>query len=136
MINNSVKLIGRLGKDPELRTINSDLSVVEFSLATSYKKSGGEEVTNWHNCKAWRKTADLIAQICNKGDEVSIDGFINYRSYEGNKRRVTEIVVTSFLLHRSKQEKPADNFNAREIKNATREEDKAALDDQKDDLPF
>ena len=92
---NSVTLIGRLGKDPELRSTQTGTPVCNFSLATT-RKSGGKEETQWHNCVAWQKTAELCSQYLKKGRQVAIQGRIDYRTWEdkeGNKRTKTEIIA-------------------------------------------
>lgn len=101
---NKVILLGNLGKDPELRTINGDTSVVSFPLATtnSYKDKNNErqDVTEWHNIVAWRGMADHMAKILKKGDRIYLEGTIKTRSWEskeGEKRYMTEIVVETFL---------------------------------------
>lgn len=105
-LNNSVRLIGRLGKDPELRTLESGRTVCSFSLATShkYKNSQGQlvENTDWHNCVAWGKLAELvIGKYCQKGSQVAIEGRLTSRSWEnseGEKKYITEVIVNDVLL--------------------------------------
>ncbi|WPP49510.1 single-stranded DNA-binding protein [Catalinimonas niigatensis] len=104
-MKNRVQLIGRLGQDPEVRTLNSGKMVAQFSLATSetYKNSAGERVqdTQWHQVIAWGKLAEISQSLLIKGQEVVIEGKITYRNYEdknGIKRYVTEIVATDIML--------------------------------------
>ena len=104
-MKNRVQLIGRLGQDPEVRTLNSGKMVAQFSLATSetYKNSAGERVqdTQWHQVVAWGKLAEISQSLLIKGQEVVIEGKITYRNYEdknGIKRYVTEIVATDIML--------------------------------------
>jgi single-strand DNA-binding protein len=104
-MKNRVQLIGRLGQDPEVRTLNSGKMVAQFSLATSetYKNSAGERVqdTQWHQVVAWGKLAEISQNLLIKGQEVVIEGKITYRNYEdknGIKRYVTEIVATDIML--------------------------------------
>ena len=93
MKNNFVYLKGRLGKDPE--NING---VVKFSMATSqkYKSKEGEQVekTQWHNCVAFKKTGEIIEKFFKKGDEIIIEGAIEYNEHEG--KYYTSIKVASF----------------------------------------
>jgi len=104
-IKNSVTLIGNLGKDPEMKQLESGKSVARVSLATSetYKKDNGEKVTDtqWHTCVAWGKTAELMSNLLKKGKEVVVRGKLVYRNYEdtkGVKRSIPEIVVSEFVL--------------------------------------
>lgn len=112
-IKNSVLLIGNLGKDPELKKLDNGNSVVKFSLATneSYKNNKGDKVktTQWHNCVAWGKTAELINTLLKKGKEIAARGKISYTNYEdknGQVRYSTEIVINEFHMLGTK---PASN---------------------------
>lgn len=104
-LRNKVSLIGRLGAEPEIVKFDSGRTLARFSLATNerYKSKDGEwqDVTQWHNITAWGKTADLIAKLLNKGQEVVVEGrLINntYETKEGEKRYGTSIEVNEFLL--------------------------------------
>ena len=103
-LRNSVRLIGRVGNNPETKTFDSGLKV-SLSLATNdfYYNDKNEKVdtTQWHNVVAWGKTAELIQKYVEKGKEIAIEGKLTYRNYEdkeGIKRSVTEIVVTEVLF--------------------------------------
>jgi single-strand DNA-binding protein len=104
-IKNSVRLIGHVGMNPEVKSLKGNKKVVNLSLATSetYKNEKGEKVseTQWHNLVAWGKTAELIELYVLKGSEIAIEGKLTSRSYEakdGSKRYVTEIVINDLLL--------------------------------------
>ncbi|WP_299113971.1 single-stranded DNA-binding protein [uncultured Winogradskyella sp.] len=104
-LRNKVQLIGNLGNDPEIITLESGKKLAKFSLATneSYKNAQGEKVTqtDWHNLIAWNKTADIIEKYVTKGKEIAIEGKLTSRSYddkEGQKRYVTEVVVNELLM--------------------------------------
>ena len=104
-LKNKVQLIGNLGMNPEIKTLDSGKKLAKFSIATneSYKNAKGEKIedTQWHNLIAWGKTADIIEQYLQKGNEVAIEGRLSNRSYDdkdGNKRYVTEIVVNELLM--------------------------------------
>ena len=95
---NKVILIGNVGKDPEIRHLDSNVSVATFSLATSevYNNKAGERVTQteWHNIVCWRNLATLAEKFIKKGSQVYIEGRIRSRSYDGNdgvKRTAYEI---------------------------------------------
>ena len=104
-LRNKVQLIGNLGNDPEIITLDSGKKLAKFSLATndSYKNAQGEKVdqVQWHNLIAWNKTAEIVEQYVTKGKEIAIEGKLTSRSYEdkeGQKRYVTEIVVNELLM--------------------------------------
>jgi single-strand DNA-binding protein len=104
-LRNKVQLIGNLGNTPEMVTLESGKKLAKFNLATneSYKNQQGEKVTDtqWHNCVAWNKTAEIIEKYVEKGQEIAIEGKLTSRSYEdqqGTKKYVTEIVISELLL--------------------------------------
>ncbi|HPF12593.1 MAG TPA: single-stranded DNA-binding protein [Flavobacteriaceae bacterium] len=104
-LRNKVQLIGNVGQEPTITTLDSGKKVARISLATNenYKNSKGEKQTdtNWHTVIAWGKTADIIEKYVSKGKEVAIEGKLTSRSYEdkeGNKRYVTEVVANEILL--------------------------------------
>jgi single-strand DNA-binding protein len=108
---NKVMLIGRLGKDPEIRYTQDGAPVASFSLATSEfwtDKSGTrQERTEWHNIVAWNKLADLSKRYLAKGRQVYIEGRIRTREWDdrdGNKRRTTEIIASQMVLLGSRPE--------------------------------
>lgn len=104
-LRNKVQLIGNLGNDPEIISLDSGKKLAKFNLATneSYKNAAGEKITDtqWHNVVAWGKTAEIIESYVSKGKEVAIEGKLTSRSYEdkeGNKRYITEIVCNELLM--------------------------------------
>ncbi len=104
-LRNKVQLIGNLGNDPEIVTLESGNKLAKFSIATNetYKNAKGEKVTDtqWHNVVAWGKTAELVESYLTKGKEVAIEGKLTNRSYEtkeGEKRYVTEVKCNEILL--------------------------------------
>jgi single-strand DNA-binding protein len=110
-LRNKVSLIGRLGAQPEVVKFDSGRTLARFSLATneSYKNKEGEwqEQTQWHNITAWGKTADLIAKLLKKGQEVVVEGRLvnnSYETKEGEKRYGTNIEVSDFLILAPKNE--------------------------------
>ena len=91
-------LIGRLTADPELRSTQSGISVVQFTVAVDrdYQKQGEERQTDFINCVAWRQTAEFISRYFGKGRMIAVEGSIQTRNYEdkqGNKRTATELIV-------------------------------------------
>ena len=104
-VRNKVQLIGNLGNNPEIITLESGKRLAKFSIATneSYKNADGEKVTDtqWHNIIAWNKTADIIEKYLEKGNEVAIEGKLTTRSYEtkeGEKRYITEVICNELLM--------------------------------------
>jgi single-strand DNA-binding protein len=102
---NKVILVGRLGKDPETRYMTNGEAVTNFSLATSetWKDKSGEkqEKTEWHNCVAYRKLAEIIAEYVKKGSQIYVEGKLQTRKWqtkEGQDRYTTEIVVDQMQM--------------------------------------
>lgn len=103
-MKNRVQLIGHVGQEPEVKTIN-ERKVANITIATNdyYYNDKGDKVeqTEWHRVTAWGKTAEIIEKFVGKGKEISIEGKLTHRSYddkEGNKKYVTEIVANEVLL--------------------------------------
>ncbi len=120
---NKVILIGRLTRDPELRTTAGNLSVATFSLAVSRPytpQNGGDAGADFINCVVWRRQAENLARFCHKGSQIAVEGRIqsrNYTAQDGTKRYVTEVLVDNltFLGSRSDNQNsavaaPQDNF--------------------------
>src|SRR5271157_6053910 len=108
---NKVILIGRLGKDPELKYTPSGVPVAKFSLATdeSFKDRTGEQQkrTEWHNIVAWQKLAEICGEYLTKGKLVYIEGRIQSRQWEDqdqNKRTSYEIVASRMQMLGSRAE--------------------------------
>jgi len=101
---NKVILVGHLGKDPEIRHLDNNVTVASFPLATSetFNKDGKRvEQTEWHNIVMWRGLAELAEKFLHKGKLVYIEGKIRTRSYEDReniKRYITEIVADNFTM--------------------------------------
>ncbi|WP_298484826.1 single-stranded DNA-binding protein [uncultured Maribacter sp.] len=104
-LKNKVQLIGHLGQDPEIVTLDSGKKLAKFSIATTdhYKNANGEKVedTQWHTIVAWGKTADIVESYLQKGKQVAVEGKLTHRSYEtkeGEKRYITEIRCNELLM--------------------------------------
>lgn len=104
-LRNSVRLIGRVGNNPEVKNFDGGKKVATLTLATNevYYNDKNEKVENtqWHNLVAWGKVAEIIEKFVEKGKEIAIEGKLTYRTYddkEGNKRYVTEIVINEIVL--------------------------------------
>jgi single-strand DNA-binding protein len=103
-LKNSVRLVGNLGMDPEVKSFDNNRMLAKIAIATneSYKNDKGEKITDtqWHNLVLWGAQAKLAEDLLKKGDEIAIEGKLASRSYvdkDGNKRYVTEVVVNEFL---------------------------------------
>jgi len=111
-LRNRVQLIGNLGQDPEMKTLESGKKVTRFTLATSeeFKNAEGQKIkeTTWHNIVAWNNLADIAEKFLKKGRQVAVDGRIVYRSYEDKKgvtKNITEIVLNDLLFLQSPKTK-------------------------------
>ncbi len=147
---NKVILIGRLTRDPEMRSTASGLNSTTFTIAVNrtFTNQNGEREADFINCVAWRKQAENIAKYCQKGAQVAVDGRIQTRSYDhqdGTKRYVTEVIADNVTFLSAKGA-TSNNFsndyqtgNNIETTNVSKDafEDfgsEVALSD--DDLPF
>ena len=104
-LKNKVQLIGNLGNDPEIITLDSGKKLAKLQIATNetYTNAIGEKITDtqWHNLVAWNKTAEIVEKYLKKGKEVMVEGKLTSRSYEtsaGEKRYITEVVVNELLM--------------------------------------
>lgn len=104
---NKTILLGNLGQDPKVTTLDSGVKVASFSLATTdraYKTRDGKEIpeqTEWHNLVLWRGLADIAEKFLKKGDKLYVEGKTKTRSYEdaqGIKRYITEVYVEQLEL--------------------------------------
>ena len=110
---NQVILIGRITKDPEVKTTQNHIAVCSFTLAVDrkFKNANGEREANFISCVAWKQTAELIGKYFQKGSKIGVIGNIQTRSYEkdGHKVYVTEVVVDEIEFVESKGEKQEKN---------------------------
>lgn len=99
---NRTELIGRLGRDPDMRFTPDGQAVTKFSLATDRPAKAGEEpLTDWHQVVCWRKLAEFAGQYLAKGRLVFVAGRLTYRSWEdkeGQKHRATEILASEVIV--------------------------------------
>jgi single-strand DNA-binding protein len=141
---NKVQLIGHVGKEPEIRKLDSGVNVCNFSLATTeaYKDKKGELVktTEWHKIVIWNRLVDVVEKYVKKGSQIYVEGKLRTRSYDhkdGYKVYSTEIVVTELNLLGSK---PSDGSQKAEQQAAVAETVSTASDnlnpDENNDLPF
>ena len=135
---NKVMLIGNLGKDPEVRHLDSGVAVANFSLATteSYNNKQGERVnqTEWHNIVMWRGLADIAEKYLKKGNSVYIEGKIHTRKWEdkeGNTRYSTDIIADKMTMLGSKTESSTVSTTSSESTDQVNH-----TNSSDDDLPF
>ena len=102
---NKVTLIGNLGKDPEVQTLENEVKVAKFSVATTenFKDDKGQSRSNtdWHSVVLWRSMAELAEKYLHKGSLVYVEGKLKTRSYDdkdGQKRYVTEVVAEQLIM--------------------------------------
>lgn len=115
---NKVILVGRLARDPELRTTGSGKSVATFSLAVDRRyKAEGQPTADFFNIVAWGKQAETICQYLGKGRQIALTGRLQSRSYDaqdGSKRYVTEVVLEEFDFIGSKNDSAPQNSQPQE----------------------
>lgn len=143
---NKVILVGNVGKDPEVRHLDSGVAVCNFPLATSesYTAKNGDRVTTteWHNIVLWRGLADVAEKYVTKGKQLYIEGRIRTRSYddkEGNKRYTTEIYGDVMQMLGSRDSSPSGSTaaeNAAPAPSTQKTQEPDIEPEGDDDLPF
>lgn len=142
---NKVILVGRLGKDPEVRNLDNGATVANFTVATSesYKdKTTGEkkEITEWHNIVLWRGLAEVAQKYLHKGDMVYIEGKLRTRSWEkeGVTRYTTEVIADNMTMLSTKGSGggSSSGYSPAETSSADSYRAHAPVDNSTDDLPF
>lgn len=141
---NKVILIGRLGKDPEVRNLDNGAVVANFSIATSesYKdRTTGEkkEITEWHNIVLWRGLAEIAQKFLRKGDMVYIEGKLRTRSWEkeGVTRYTTEVVADNMNMLSPKSGGGGGDYSSQERTSGGGFPQTSSVEtNTTDDLPF
>jgi single-strand DNA-binding protein len=128
---NTVNLIGRLTKDIQLKYTDSNIPLVNFTLAVNrqFKNADGEREADFIPCIAWRKAAELLAEHTSKGSQIAVEGRNQTRSYENDGKTVyvMEVVCDSVEFLDTKRERVVE----------TQEEPKKTFTpNQDEDLPF
>lgn len=103
-----VQVMGHLGRDPEVRYSQAGEPVANFSVAVTEKRSGSES-TEWFNCVAFKKTAEIVQKYLHKGDAVFAEGKLQTREYQGRdgeKRKSMELIASNIVLLGSKRQEP------------------------------
>lgn len=143
---NKVILVGNLGTDPEVKTLESGTKVATLRLATTerYKDRNGnqQEMTEWHNVVLWRGLAEIAEKYLSKGRQVYVEGRIRTRKWtdkDGNDRYTTEILGDNMTLlggaGPNTGSAPTSDRSAPTV-NQVNEPQGSSLDDIDDDLPF
>lgn len=138
---NKVILIGNVGKDPDVRYLDSGVAVATFSLATTergYTLQNGTQVperTEWHNIVLWRGLAQTAEKYVHKGDKLYIEGKIKSRSYDdqnGIKRTIVEIFADNMemLTPRGTSQSQTPSVSVQQSVQQT------VAENMSDDLPF
>ena len=131
---NKVLLLGRLGKDPEVRMTAAQEPVTNFTLATStFSTKGGDkkEYTEWHRCCCFNKAAEVAGQYLRKGSQVLVEGSLRTRKWQdkdGKDQYTTEVVVGRLTMV---GKAPDDTGLQPDPKTSG-----GSLDDLADDIPF
>tara|TARA_B100000945_G_C20365224_1_gene589217 strand:- start:173 stop:604 length:432 start_codon:yes stop_codon:yes gene_type:complete len=139
---NKVILVGNLGKDPEVRYLDSGVAVANFTLATTenYKNKEGERVsqTEWHNIVLWRGLAEVAENWLKKGSSIYVEGKIRTRKWEdkeGVTRYTTEILGDNMTMLGGNRSSGEVNSSNKE--NTNKEGDNSNnIASESDDLPF
>ncbi len=140
---NKAILIGRLGKDPEMKYTPSGTAVASFSIATNYSVKDGDgnytDKTDWHNIVVFGRRAEFAGEYMSKGRLVYIEGRIQTRSWEdqnGNKKYMTEIISSDVQLLGSKGDSGASKETEESAPEEQPKDAPAQEDEEADDLPF
>ena len=140
---NRVTLIGNLTRDPNLRYTPSGASVCSFGVATNRSwtpADGGEkqEKAEFHNIVSWGKLADICGQLLHSGDKVYLEGRIQTRDWktdDGQDRRITEIVIENMILLNSRSGKPS-GMSPKDAPEPEEKEEAGSAEDVSDEIPF
>ena len=141
---NRVILVGRLGKDPEIKYAPSGMAMAAFSLATDESRKDAQgnrtQITEWHNIVLWGKQAEIAGEYLKKGSLIYVEGRLQTRTWDdssgGGKRQRTEVVGNRFVMLGARPE-AAEGSDASRTSAAvpTQPEPPARLEDE-EDLPF
>lgn len=135
---NNITVAGQLGKDAELRALNTGDSVVSFSVADS---QGKDKPTIWWNCTIWGKRAEALSQYLVKGQAVTVSGVVTEREYtdkEGNKRKAMDVRVGEIALQGGKREEAPKkpSHDAAKARQLPQKANAGGFEDMDSDVPF
>lgn len=128
---NKIVLVGRLTKDPELKTTSSDVNYTNITIAVPRRYKRGE--VDFINCVAWRNTAEFIWKYFNKGSMIAVSGSLQVRTWEddnANRHYVTEVVIDEAEFAGSKNDGQAS------AENSSGNEEFTPMVGEDEDLPF
>lgn len=135
---NRVTLIGRVGVDPDVRHLDSGVSVARFTLATneSYTDKSGNKVSNteWHNIVVWRGLSEVVEKYVKKGDLLYIEGKLRHLTYEdknGNKQYRTDVICETLRMLGGKDRKESNQDTHQPAP-----QENSNIPELSDDLPF
>lgn len=130
---NTVTLIGRITKDPELKYSQSGKAFTKFTLAVTREYNRDE--ADFINCIAWNKTAEVIAEYQRKGNQIAVQGRLNVRNYEqdGETKWITEVILEKFDFIGSSANN--DSKEKKEYQESKNNFDKN-IENTDDDFPF
>lgn len=137
---NRIFIMGRMVRDPELRSTSTGTPVASFTLAVDrdFKPKDGEKATDFIDCVAWRSTAEFVSKYFAKGRMAIVEGSLQIREWtdkEGNKRRTAEVIADQVRFGDSKKEETGgfgDTYDAQPVSGGFSE----IADADGDDLPF
>ncbi len=139
---NKVILLGNLGSDPEVRTLESGTKVANFNIATNefYKDRSGERQkrTEWHRLSLWDRLAEIAEEYLKKGNQVYVEGRLRTRQWEdkeGNNRSTTEIRVDNMVMLSGKS-MDAPQTSTQSSNESNMQESSSPAAEAEDDLPF
>ncbi|MCK9304882.1 MAG: single-stranded DNA-binding protein [Bacteroidales bacterium] len=140
---NKVMLIGNVGKDPDIRNLESGAVVANFTLATTerYKDKNGnwQDQTEWHNIVCWRALAERVEKYVRKGTQLFVEGKIRTREWmdqSEQKRYTVEILADSIQLLGKRSDSPGiQQTRAQDVQKPAYQAEEAQ-DEEPDDLPF
>ena len=122
---NHITIMGRLTRDPEMRSTQSGVAVASFTLAVDRDfggRDGGEKQTDFIDCTAWRHTAEFVSKYFSKGRMAVVSGRLqidNYTDNDGNKRKAAKVIADNIYFGDSKKDgatgSQSDSQNAEQI---------------------
>lgn len=138
---NVVAIMGRMVKDPELKTTNSGKSVCSFRIAndSGYKDASGQSQTNWLDVTAWGKTAEFVCKYFPKGALIAIEGRLQSRNYQdknGSNRTAIEVVTSNVSFAGNKEPAQSQNVANRAVSAPVAANNEYEPIEDDGDLPF
>lgn len=139
---NTITIMGRLTRDPELRHTQSDLAVASFTLAVDQDYAKDEKKTDFIDCVAWRQTGEFVSKYFTKGSMAVVSGRLQIREWqdkEGNKRRSAEVVADNIYFGESKRRDGGGDYRDKAVESfdsSPKSPGFAELGNEDGELPF